>query len=338
MKLVLNKVPLFSMLAISLSLLGPSTAYAQAKPSPSAGAQKEIAFGMISSTGNEDYKKRWKPLLDELGAQTGMRVTATASPNIVEDIKEGKIQIAWLSNKAALDAVATGKMKIFAQMMKEDGSVGYSSVLIVPKDSPINSTEDLFKKPGTFKLGYGDPNSTTGYLVPNIFLFKKANIDPARHFKSVIAQGPRANFLAAVNKQVDVAVNNTEDMEIFRKEMPDKFKEIKVIWTSQPMPDHPMLVSRDMPDALRAKVEEFFLKYGSDKANAAHMATLKNIRGLSGFRKSDNGQLKPVSILEMHNEIGKVEANAALSPEEKKQRLAEISSRMQKINTLISGQ
>jgi len=104
------------------------------------------------------------------------------------------------------------------------------------------------------------------------------------------------------------------------------------------MPDHPMLVSRDMPDALRAKVEEFFLKYGSDKANAAHMATLKNIRGLSGFRKSDNGQLKPVSILEMHNEIGKVEANAALSPEEKKQRLAEISSRMQKINTLISGQ
>jgi phosphonate transport system substrate-binding protein len=174
--------------------------------------------------------------------------------------------------------------------------------------------------------------------VPNIFLFKKANIDPVKHFKTIVTQGPRANFLAAVNKQVDVSVNNTEDMDIFKKEMPDKFKEIRVIWTSQTMPDHPMLISRDVPDALRVKIEEFFLKYGDDKGNAAHVATLKTIRGLSGFRKSDNGQLKPVSILEMHNEIGKVESNGALSADEKKQKLAEISSRMQKLNTLISGQ
>jgi phosphonate transport system substrate-binding protein len=189
-----------------------------------------------------------------------------------------------------------------------------------------------------YKLGYGDPNSTSGFLVPNIFLFKKANIDPAKHFKAVVAQGPRANFLGVTSKQVDVAINNTEDMEIFKKEFPDKYKDIKVIWTSQAMPDHPMLVSRDMPDALRTKVEEFFLKYGADKSNQAHAATLKNIRGLSGFRKSDNSQLKPISILETHNEVAKVEANTALSAEEKKQRLAEISSRMQKVNALISGQ
>ena len=30
------------------------------------------------------------------------------------------------------------------------------------RDSPITSTDDLFKKPGTYKLGYGDPNSTSG--------------------------------------------------------------------------------------------------------------------------------------------------------------------------------
>ncbi len=316
--------------------LCPEPAWAQAKGGAAAG--KELAFGMISSTGNEDYKKRWRPLLDELGTQTGMKVTSTAAANIVDDIRDGKIQIAWLSNKLALDAVATGKMKIFAQMMKDDGSSGYSSVLIVSRDSPINSAEDLFKTPGAYKLGYGDPNSTSGYLVPNIFLFKKANIDPVKHFKSVIAQGPRANFLAVVGKQVDVAVNNTEDMEIFKKEFPDKYKDVKVIWTSQAMPDHPMLVSRDMPDALRVKVEDFFLKYGADKSNQAHMTTLKSIRGLSGFRKSDNGQLKPISILEMHNEVAKVESNTTLSAEEKKQRLSEISSRMQKLNTLIAGQ
>lgn len=320
---------------MALALVGaaPQFALAQGKASP---AGKELAFGMVSSTGNEDYKKRWRPLLDELGAQTGMRVTAIATPAIIDDIRDGKIQIAWLSNKLALDAVGTGKMRIFAQMVKSDGTSGYSSVLIVPRDSALTSTEDLFKQPGVLKLGYGDPNSTSGYLMPNIFLFKKANIDPVKHFKSIVPQGPRANFLAVVNKQVDVAVNNTEDMEIFKREFPDKFKEVRVIWTSQPLPDHPMLIARDVPDALRAKVEDFFLKYGADKSNQAHAATLKGIRSLSGFRKSDNGQLKPVTILEMHNEIGKVENNASLSADEKKRQLAEISARTQKLNALIA--
>ncbi|MEO8102006.1 MAG: phosphate/phosphite/phosphonate ABC transporter substrate-binding protein, partial [Betaproteobacteria bacterium] len=228
------KTPLAAIsLLLVFALCGGRVASAQGKSHPATGASKEIAFGMISATGNEDYKKRWRPLLDELGARTGHHVTATAAPNIVDDIRDGKIQIAWLSNKLALDAIATGKMKIFAQMMKSDGSSGYSSVLIVGRDSPLTSAEDMFKKPGVLKLGYGDPNSTTGYLVPNIFLFKKANIDPAKHFKSIVAQGPRANFLAVVNRQVDVAVNNTEDMAIFRKEFPDKFKDIRVIWTSQ---------------------------------------------------------------------------------------------------------
>ncbi|MBL8524778.1 MAG: phosphate/phosphite/phosphonate ABC transporter substrate-binding protein [Betaproteobacteria bacterium] len=321
-------------LALTALLLSPAIAWSQAKS-----AEKPISFGIIatSNSNSDDYKKRWQPMLDELSAQAGVKISAVASANIVDDIRDGKIQVAWLSNKLALDAVGTGKMKVFAQMMKDDGSSGYSSVLLVRRESPLNSAEDLFKSPGTYKLGYGDPNSTSGYLVPNIFLFKKANIDPVKHFKSVVNQAPRANFLAVANKEVDVAVNNTEDLELFKKELPDKFKDVRVIWTSQTMPDHPILISRDLPEATRTKIEQFFIAYGADKGNKAHATTLKNIRGLSGFRKSDNTQLKAVSILEMHNEVGKVESNASLSADEKKKRLAEISSRMQKLNALIAS-
>ena len=321
----------------------PAALSAQPKAIAPAGSPKEITFGMISTTAAgasaDDYKKRWQPLLDELATQTGVRVNVLASTNIVEDIRVGKIHVAWLSNKLALDAVGTGKMKVFSQMVKEDGTAGYSSVLLVRRESPIITTEDLFKAPGTYKLGYGATDSTSGYLMPNIFLFKIAKIakiDPVKHFKSVVNQGPRANFLAVANKEVDVAVNNTEDMAIFQKELPEKFKDVRIIWTSQPLPDHPILVSRELPDALRVKIEEFFLKYGADKGNQGQVATLKKIRGLSGFRKSDNTQLKAVSILEMHNEIGKVEGNGALSADEKKQRMADISIKMQKLNTLIS--
>ncbi|MCY7386554.1 MAG: hypothetical protein LH481_00560 [Burkholderiales bacterium] len=95
-------------------------------------------------------------------------------------------------------------------------------------------------------------------------------------------------------------------------------------------------VARDLQDALRVKIEAFFLAYGADKSNQAQVATLKEIRRLSGFRTSDNTQLKAVSILEMHNEIGKVEGNTALSADQKKQRLADISTEVQKLNTLIA--
>ena len=327
------------LIAVTATTLFP--AFSSAQPKVAAGAApKEITFGMISTTSAtasaDDYKKRWQPMLEELATQTGVRVNIVAANDIVEDIRAGKIQVAWLSNKLALDAVATGKMKVFAQMVKEDGTSGYSSVLLVRRDSPLNSTDDLFKAPGTYKLGYGKTDSTSGYLMPNIFLFKIAKVDPVKHFKSVVNQAPRANFLAVANKEVDVAVNNTEDMAIFKKELPDKFKDVRIIWTSQPLPDHPILVARDLPDALRLKIEAFFIKYGADKSNQAQVDTLKKIRGLSGFRKSDNTQLKSVSILEMHNEIGKVEANTALSADEKKQRLADISTKMHQRNALIS--
>lgn len=325
------------MKALIIGALVASAVLAQPAGAQSKNAPKEITFGMIAGSASDDYKKRWRPMLDELAAQTGAKVNVLASSNIVDDINAGKVQVAWLSNKLALDAVGTGKMRVFAQMVKDDGTSGYSSVLIVRRESPLNSADDVFKKPGALKLGYGDVNSTSGYLMPNIFLFKPAKIDPAKHFKSVAHQSPRANFLAVVNKDVDLAVNNTEDMEIFKKEMPDKFKDVRVIWTSQPLPDHPILVARDLPEATRAKIEEVFVKYGADKSNAAHAATLKNIRGLSGFRKSDNTQLKSVAILEMHNEIGKVESDTALSAEQKKAKLAEISARQQKLNGLIGS-
>ena len=105
------------LLVLAAPLLGTAPAWAQ--PKAAASAPKEITFGMIStgiSTASaDDYKKRWQPLLEELATQAGVRVNAVASTNIVEDIKNGKIQGAWLSNTLALDAVGTGKMKVLLE-------------------------------------------------------------------------------------------------------------------------------------------------------------------------------------------------------------------------------
>ncbi len=108
-----------------------------------------------------------------------------------------------------MEAVDRANGRVFAQTVAADGSPGYWSVLIVNKDSPINNLNDLLAKRKDLTFGNGDPNSTSGFLVPGYYVFAKNNIS-ASDFKRTVNAGHETNALAVANKQVDVATNNTE--------------------------------------------------------------------------------------------------------------------------------
>ena len=61
-------------------------------------------------------------------------------------------------------------------------------------------------------FGNGDPNSTSGFLVPSVFVFGANNVDPKTCFKAVTNANHETNLMAVANKQVDFATNNTENM------------------------------------------------------------------------------------------------------------------------------
>jgi phosphonate transport system substrate-binding protein len=48
--------------------------------------------------------------------------------------------------------------------VQTDGATGYYSVMLARKDSGINTIEDMKGK----KLGFADPDSTSGFLVPSV--------------------------------------------------------------------------------------------------------------------------------------------------------------------------
>ncbi len=50
--------------------------------------------------------------------------------------------------------------------VQTDGSTGYHSIMVARKDSGITKLEDLKGK----KLGFADPDSTSGYLIPLVTL------------------------------------------------------------------------------------------------------------------------------------------------------------------------
>jgi phosphonate transport system substrate-binding protein len=132
---------------------------------------KEINFGIISTESSQNLKSDWKPILDAMGEKTGMKVNAFFASDyagIIEGMRFNKVQVAWFGNKSAMEAVDRAQGEVFAQMVNADGSQGYYSHLIVHKDSPLKSLDDMLAQGKNLSFGNGDPNSTSGFLVPEV--------------------------------------------------------------------------------------------------------------------------------------------------------------------------
>jgi phosphonate transport system substrate-binding protein len=292
-----------------------------------AGAQ-ELNLGLVSAASTATLRQAWEPLVADLNKATGLNVSlffATNYAGIIDGMKDGKVQVAFMGNKAAIEAVDRANGTVFAQVVAADGSLGYTSHLIVHASSPINDVKDVLKNAKTLSYGNGDLDSTSGYLVPEYYVYSKDGIDTKTAFRSSKNQNHEANALAVANKQVDVATNNSQNLAKIKDKYPEKFKEIKVIWTSPLIPLDPLVMRKDLAPAVAAKLKNFFFSYGSDERERA---ILVKIEGSKAFKESTDKQLIPVRQLGLFSDRNKVLANAALSDADKKAQLAVIDAKL----------
>jgi phosphonate transport system substrate-binding protein len=313
-------------LAAALAL----TTAAQAQP-------QELAFGIISTESSQNLRQAWQPMLDDMGQRLGMKVTAffaTDYAGIIEAMRFNKVQVAWYGNKSAMEAVDRAQGEVFVQTIAADGSAGYYSTLVTHKDSPLNSLDDVIKQRASLTLGFGDPNSTSGTLVPGYYAFARNGVDPMKDFKRVVRANHETNLLAAANKQVDVATNNNENMERLLKTQPAKAKDIKVIWQSPVIPSDPLVWRTDLDATTKGKVREFFLAYG--KNSERELNILKTI-GFGGFKPSSNAQLIPIRQLELARERSRIEADTAMSPADKAKKLQEIDGKLAELGRQVAS-
>jgi phosphonate transport system substrate-binding protein len=176
-----------------------------------------------------------------------LKVKAFFAPDyagIIEGMRFNKVQVAWMGNKSAMEAVDRANAEVFAQMVNADGTQGYYSHLIVHKDSPIKTLDDVLKNGKSLSFGNGDPNSTSGFLVPGFYVFAKNKIDAKTHFKIVRSANHETNALAVANKQVDVATNNSENLDKIKDRLPEKFADLRIVWTSPLIPLDPMVMRK----------------------------------------------------------------------------------------------
>lgn len=309
-----------------------AAALAGASLTATASAQelKELNFGIISTESSQNLKEQWDPFLEEMGKKTGMKIRAFFAPDyagIIQGMRFDKVDVAWYGNKSAMEAVDRAGGEIFAQTVAADGSPGYWSLLIAHKDSPLNSVEDMLKSAKDLTFGNGDPNSTSGFLVPGYYVFAKNNVEPNKIFKRTVNASHEVNALSVANKQVDVATFNTEGMDRLKQTNPAKADQLKVIWKSPLIPADPIVWRTNLPESTKASIRNFFATYGDSEPE------LKVLAGLQWgkFRASDNYQLLPIRQLELFKARGQLVADNSMDAAEKQKRLSEIDASLEKL-------
>jgi len=305
--------------AASAMLLGAS---AQAQQ------PKELNFGIIATEKAGALRQMWEPFLEDMAKAVGVKVNgfyATDYAGIIEAQRFNKVQIAWYGNKSAIDAVDRANGEVFVQFIDLDGTPGYYSYLITHKDSGITSLDQVLKNGKNMTFGIGDPQSTSGTLVPTYYVFTLNNLDPKTHFKVMRSANHEANFLAVVNKQVDVATSNSEMTEKMKEKSPEKLDQIRILWTSPLIPRDPLVYRKDLPADLKKKIQDFAVGYGKDDREKE---ILKNLYRLKGFKASTDAQLLPIRQLELYKDRKKFEGDANMSEADRKSKLAEIDTKL----------
>jgi phosphonate transport system substrate-binding protein len=255
---------------------------------------------------------------------------------VIEAMRFNKIQVAWYGNKAGMEAVDRASGEVFAQVVARNGNVGYNGHILVHKDSPYAKLDDILKCDKSLDFGIGDPNSTSGYLVPMSYIFAARNIDPKSCFKTVRNASHQANAMAVANKQVNAATNNSEDLQRIEVTAPDAFKQIRIIWTSPLIPLDPLIWRKDLDPAVKTKLYTFLMGYGRIGSDD-DVKTAKDILGnliWSPFHPSSNNQLLSTRKLEANKDLMKAQSDEKLSVDEKARQIASTRAELVKLDEL----
>ena len=327
--------------AIATSLMVGGVAKAEMTFKPLESDPEEIVFGIISTESTSNLKSQWLPLMADMEKSLGKKVKAFFAPDyagVIEAMRFGKVHLAWFGNKSGMEAVDRSGGEVFVQTSKADGTQGYYSHIITHVDNKdINSLKDIFKCDKSLNFGIGDPNSTSGFLVPSYYVFAENNVNPKECFKTVRNANHETNLMATANKQVDIAANNSEQIGRSKLKVPKSAEKIKVIWTSPLIPSDPMVYRKDMSKELKSQIKAFFLGYGrlGDTASARKvLAGISDGQGL--FMESNNTQLYPVRQLALFKNKLKIENNTEIGSADKDTMLSAINKKLSDLTILAS--
>ena len=266
------------------------------------GTDEAFRVGVVPAQNKGNMQKAMdkleKVLSDHLGRAVEITVYADYQ-GVVEAMKYKKLEMAYFGPLTYVQVQEkTGARAIVTQLI--DGKPYYHSYIIVPKDSPYRSIDDLVKHSRDIRFAFGDINSTSGSLIPGIELKKRGVFtDRENHrFKAVTYTGSHdITALAIQNKKYDAgAIDSAIYNQLVEDGKVDGDK-IRVIWKSEKLFQYPWAVSEIVDDETVKKLQKAFLSVKDPE--------ILGVFGASGFTTAKDSDYE--SIRQAAREAGRLE-------------------------------
>jgi len=230
----------------------------------------EFKIGILGGENAQDRMNSFTCLQeytsDTLGVET--KLFAPADYNgVIQGLLGGTLDMAWLGSSSYAAVYLQDPEAVEPVLTKEnmDGSIGYHSIGFARTDSGIKSLDDMKGK----VFGFGDPNSTSGYLIPSVEIPEAigASMDSGDYFGEVKFTGGHEQTIVAVfNKDIDAGVSwadgqgNWEDgynSGALRKAVDAglvDMNEMVEIWKSKVIPEGPVVLRKSLPNEVKEKM------------------------------------------------------------------------------------
>lgn len=232
----------------------------------------EFRIGILGGENAQDRLNNNQCLADYAAEALGVPVKLFAPADyngVIQGLLGGTIDMAWLGASAYAKTWLSDPEAVEPVLVKTnlDGSYGYHSIGFARKDSGITSLEDMQGK----VFGFGDPNSTSGYLIPSIEIPQAtgASMESGDYFGEVKFTGGHEQTIVAVyNGDIDAGVTWADGLGewedgynsgALRKAVDAglvDMNELVEIWKSKPIPEGPIVLRRALPQEVKTTMTE----------------------------------------------------------------------------------
>ncbi|MFD2923778.1 phosphate/phosphite/phosphonate ABC transporter substrate-binding protein [Halobacillus naozhouensis] len=286
---------LLAVLLLSLALIitacGESNEKSGQEKSGEKQAGKNFTIGVIPAQTEGAMNDAMNKLQSILNKKLNREVNIEVYPDyngVVEAMNYDKIDMAYLGPLTYVIAhEKSGAKAIITQLI--DGEPFYHSYVITHSDHPWNSLDEMLQNPEEVAFAFGDPNSTSGSLIPSIELEERGVYKSMEknQFKSVRYTGSHdASALAVQNKQVDAAAIDSAIFHQLVESGKIDDKQLRVIWESDKIFQYPWAVHKNTDQETIQKLQEAFLSIKDQEILDAFGAT--------GFTKASNEDYKNI--------------------------------------------
>jgi len=267
---------------------------------------KEFRVGIIGGENEADRLRNFQCLGDHL--KTALNVEkvsffpAADYDGVIQGLLGGTLDFAELgaSGYAKIYLAKADAVEPILTTEQTDGSTGYYSIMVARKDSGFTKVEDLKGK----KLGFADPDSTSGYLIPNVTLPETIGVPVKEFFAETGFGGGHENLVLEVLKGTfDAGTTFGSGIGEFKegytsgnlRKMVDKgildMNDLVELWRSPLIPNGPTVVRSSLSADVKAKFKQFMMDL--PKTDAACFAAVEGGE-YKGFVEVNSDFYKPI--------------------------------------------